>query len=63
MNLSSNIFVPYKKEQLKCKYINKESNHPKLVRKGISSMVNKRLINLSIRYLIALKVIITKYQL
>ena len=38
---------PYRKENANVKYINNESNHPKLIRKSISSTIKKRLSKLS----------------
>ena len=43
MNLCNNTFSPYRKENTNVKYINNCSNHPKLKRKSISSMINNRL--------------------
>ena len=47
MNLSSNAFAPYKKENSNVKYINNGSNHPKTIRKAISPVINNRLSKLS----------------
>ena len=47
MNLCNNTFSPYRKENANVKYINNGSNHPKLIRKIISSMINNRLSKLS----------------
>ena len=47
MDLCNNTYSPYRKENANVKYINNGSNHPKLIRKSISSMINKRLSRLS----------------
>ena len=47
MNLCNNTYSPYRKENANVKYINNGSNYPKLIRKSISSMINKRLSRLS----------------
>ena len=47
MNLCNNTFLPYRKENANVKHINNGSNHPRLTRKSISSMINKRLSKLS----------------
>ena len=47
MNLCNDTFSPYRKENANVKYINNGSNHPKIIRKSISSMINNRLSKLS----------------
>ena len=44
---NGNVFKPYKKENTEIRYINKNSNHPKIIKKNLSAMVEKRLIKLS----------------
>ena len=47
MNLPNNTYAPFRKDNSHIKYINNQSNHPKLIRKSISPMIYNRLIKLS----------------
>ena len=45
--LRSNTYQPYKKGNCNVMYISNQSNHPKVIRKTINTMVNHRLSELS----------------
>ena len=47
LDLSNNEFKPYKKENTEIRYINNNSNHPKIIKKNLPAMVENRLIRLS----------------
>ena len=47
LNLSNNLFRPYKKENTEIRYINKNSNYPKIIKKNLPAMIENRLIKLS----------------
>ena len=47
LDLANNEFKPYKKENTEIRYINNNSNHPKIIKKNLPAMVEKRLIRLS----------------
>ena len=47
LDLSNNLFKPYKKENTEIRYINRNSNHPKIIKKNLPAMIENRLIKLS----------------
>ena len=47
LNLSNNTYAPFRKENSHIRYVNNQSNHPKLIKKSIGPMVSKRLNKLS----------------
>ena len=47
LDLANNIFKPYKKDNTEIRYINNNSNHPKIIKKNLPAMVEKRLTKLS----------------
>ena len=48
LDLSKNIYGPYRKDNNEIKYIHKDSNHPKSITRQIPTMIGKRLSNRSI---------------
>ena len=47
LDLTNNIYKPYKKENTEIRYINRNSNHPKIIKKNLPAMIENRLIKLS----------------
>ena len=47
LDLSNNLFKPYKKENTEIRYISRNSNHPKIIKKNLPAMIENRLIKLS----------------
>ena len=47
LDLSNNLFKPCKKENTEIRYINRNSNHPKIIKKNLPAMIENRLIKLS----------------
>ena len=47
LDLTNKIFKLYKKENTEVRYINRNSNHPKIIKNNLPAMIENRLIQLS----------------
>ena len=47
LDIVSNEYKPYRKENLKIKYIDQNSNHPYIIKKNFPTMIQNRIIKLS----------------
>ena len=47
LDLANNCYMPYRKENSSIRYISSDSNHPKIIKKNLPKMIEKRLNRLS----------------
>ena len=47
LNLTNNIYKPYRKENSEVRYINNKSNHPKVIKRNLPAMIERRINKLS----------------
>ena len=47
LDMINNLYKPYRKENSEVRYINNKSNHPKIIKKNLPAMIERRTNRLS----------------
>ena len=47
LDMTNNLYKPYRKENSEVRYINNKSNHPKIIKKNLPAMIERRINRLS----------------